>query len=128
MGGVYSEVALQKQKAEGTVHTKHQLKLDPSPEGIYRNLDARLYGGREEQRVPRGGGGAGATQGVPCDLRPLSDRMGCTVANGGASVPEGTLALAVSTSLGARGVLEVITRSLAGSAARSAPLRVTSAM
>ena len=39
------------------------------------------------------GGGAGATQGVPGDPRPLSDRDSCTVANGGASVPE-VLALA----------------------------------
>ena len=28
MLGVYSEVALQKRQAEGTVHTKHQLDLD----------------------------------------------------------------------------------------------------
>jgi len=32
VGGVYSEVALQKREAEGTVLTKHQLNLDPSPE------------------------------------------------------------------------------------------------
>ena len=30
MGGFYSEVALQKREAEGTVRTKHQLNLDPN--------------------------------------------------------------------------------------------------
>ena len=29
VGGFYSEVALQKREAEGTVRTKHQLNLDP---------------------------------------------------------------------------------------------------
>ena len=33
VGGFYSEVTLQKREAEGTVHTKHELKLDPDPEG-----------------------------------------------------------------------------------------------
>ena len=33
VGGFYSEVALQKREAEGTVHTRHQLNLDPNPEG-----------------------------------------------------------------------------------------------
>ena len=33
VGGFYSEVALQKREAEGTVHTEHQLNLDPNPEG-----------------------------------------------------------------------------------------------
>ena len=32
VGGFYSEVALQKREAEGTVRTKHQLNLDPTPE------------------------------------------------------------------------------------------------
>jgi len=47
---------------------KHQLSLDPNPEGTHKNLDARRYGGREEQRIPRVGGGAGAVQGVPTVL------------------------------------------------------------
>ena len=64
VGGFYSEVTLQKR-------------------------EARRYGGQEEQRRPRVAGSAGATQDVPCDLRPPSDRTGCTVANGGESVPEG---------------------------------------
>ena len=33
-------------------------------------------------------GGARGRRKVPGDPRPLSDRNGCTVANGGASVPE----------------------------------------
>jgi len=53
VGGFYSEVALQKREAEGTVRTKHQLNLDPNPEGAQKNLDDRRYGGREEQRIPR---------------------------------------------------------------------------
>ena len=52
VGGFYSEVALQKREAEGTVRTKHQLNLDPNPEGTQENLDDRRYGGREEQRIP----------------------------------------------------------------------------
>ena len=74
MGGFYSEVALRNEKQKAQC--------------ILRNLEARRYGGRKEQRVPCVGGGAGATQGVPGDPRPLSDRNSCTVANGGASVPE----------------------------------------
>ena len=60
VGWFHSEVALQKREAEGTVRAKHQLNLDPNPEGTQKNLDARRYGGREEQRIPRVGGGAGA--------------------------------------------------------------------
>jgi len=33
VGGFYSEVAVQKREAEGTVCTKHQLNLDPNPVG-----------------------------------------------------------------------------------------------
>ena len=33
VGGFYSEVALQKREAEGTVHTKHQLNLGHDLEG-----------------------------------------------------------------------------------------------
>ena len=55
-----------KRKAEGTVHTKHQLHLNPNPEGTQNPLDARRYDGREEQRIPRVGGSAGAR----CALRP----------------------------------------------------------
>jgi hypothetical protein len=62
--GFYLEVTLQKREAEGTVRTKHQLNLDPDPEGTQKNLDVRRYGGREEQRIPHVGGGAGAAQGV----------------------------------------------------------------
>jgi hypothetical protein len=58
--GFYSEVALQTGEAEGTVRTKHQLNLDPNPEGTQKNLDARRYGGRKEQRIPH----AWAAQGV----------------------------------------------------------------
>ena len=70
------------------MHTKHQLNLDPNPEG---NLEkprspTKRWPGREARPVRWGG--AGATQGVPGDPRPLSDRDSCTVANGGASVPE----------------------------------------
>jgi hypothetical protein len=43
---------LQNREAEGTVRTKHQLNLDPNPEGTQENLDDRRYGGREEQRIP----------------------------------------------------------------------------
>jgi len=43
MGGFYSEVALQKREAEGTVRTKHQLNLDPNPEGTQKTLDDRRY-------------------------------------------------------------------------------------
>jgi len=47
---------LQKLEAEGTVRrghsAKHQLNLDPNPEGTQKNLDDRRYGGREEQRIP----------------------------------------------------------------------------
>ena len=89
MGGFYSEVALQKREAEGTVRTKHQLNLDPNPEGTQKNLDDRRYGGREEQRIPHVGGGAGAAQGVTGHLRALGDRTGSTVTNVGASLPEG---------------------------------------
>ena len=64
VGGFYSEVALQKREAEGTVRTKHQLNLDPNPEGTQKNLDDRRYDGREEQRILHVGGGAGAAQGV----------------------------------------------------------------
>ena len=70
------------------MHTKHQLNLDPNPEGTQKILDDRRYGGRKEQRVPCVGGDAGATQGVPGDPRPLSDRNSCAVANGSTSVPE----------------------------------------
>ena len=73
LGGFYSEVALQKREAEGTVRTKHQLNLDPNPEGTQKNLDDRRYGGREEQRIPHVGGGAGAAQGVTGHLRALGD-------------------------------------------------------
>ena len=66
MGWFYSEVELQKREAEGTVRTKHQLNLDPNPEGTQKTLGARRYGGREEQRIPRVGESAGAAQGVPC--------------------------------------------------------------
>ena len=55
MGGFYSEVALQKREAEGLVRTKHQLNLDPNPEGTQKILDDRRYGGREEQRIPHVG-------------------------------------------------------------------------
>ena len=79
VGGFYSEVALQKREAEGTVRTKHQLNLDPNPEGTQKNLDDRRYGGREEQRIPHVGGGAGAAQGVTGHLRALGDRTGSTV-------------------------------------------------
>jgi len=48
VGRFYSEVAVQKREAEGTVRTKHQLILDPNPEGTQKNLDDRRYGGREE--------------------------------------------------------------------------------
>ena len=78
VGGFYSEVALQKREAEGTVRTKHQLNLDPNPEGTQKNLDDRRYGGREEQRIPHVGGGAGAAQGVTGHLRALGDRTSCT--------------------------------------------------
>ena len=50
VGGFYSEVALQKREAEGTVRTKHQLNLNPTPGGTQKILDDRRYGGREEQR------------------------------------------------------------------------------
>ena len=63
VGGFYSEVALQKREAEGTVRTKHQLNLDPNPEGTQKTLDDRRYGGREEQRIPPVGGGAEGAQG-----------------------------------------------------------------
>ena len=43
VGGFYSEVVLQKREAEGTVRTKHQLNLDPNPEGTQKNLDDRRY-------------------------------------------------------------------------------------
>jgi len=59
VGGFYSEVALQKREAEGTVRTQHQLNLDPNPEGTQKILDDRQYGGREEQRILHVGGGAG---------------------------------------------------------------------
>ena len=88
VGGFYSEVVLQKREAEGTVRTKHQLNLDPNPGGTQKILDDRRYGGREEQRIPHVGGGAGAAQGVTGHLRALGDRTGCTVTNDGASVPE----------------------------------------
>jgi len=68
------------------VRTKHQINLDPNPEGTQKNLDDRRYGGREEQRIV--GGGAGAAQGVTGHLRALGDRTGSTVTNDGASVPE----------------------------------------
>ena len=45
-------------------------------------------GGREEQRIPHVGGGAGAAQGVTGYLRALGDRTGRTMTNDGASVPE----------------------------------------
>jgi hypothetical protein len=45
------------------VRTKHQLDLDPNLDGTQKNLDDRRYGGREEQRIPRVGGGAGAAEG-----------------------------------------------------------------
>jgi hypothetical protein len=45
---------------------KHQLNLDPNPEGTQKTLGARRYGGREEQRIPRVGESAGAARGVPC--------------------------------------------------------------
>ena len=48
--------------------------------------DGTLAGKRSASRALPGG--ARATHGVPCDLRPLSDRTGCAAANGGASVPE----------------------------------------
>ena len=70
------------------MRTKHQLNLAPNPEGTQKNLDDRRYGGREEQRIPRVGGSAGAAQGVPDYLRALGDRTGRTVANDGESVPE----------------------------------------
>jgi len=88
VGGFYSEVVLQKREAEGTVRTKHQLNLDPHPEGTQKNLDDRRYCGREEQRIPHVRGGAGAAQGVTGYLRALGDRTGSTVTNYGASVPE----------------------------------------
>ena len=56
VGGFYSQVALPKREAEGTVHTEHQLNVDPSPEGTQRNLDAR-----------RGSGAGGAISGRPHD-------------------------------------------------------------
>ena len=84
----YLEVVLQRQEAEGTVHTKHQQNLDPNPEGTQKTLNTRWYCGREEQLIPRDGGSAGSAQGVPCYLRALVDHTGRTVANGGASVPE----------------------------------------
>jgi hypothetical protein len=87
VGGVYSEVALQKREVEDTVRTKHQLNLDPNPEGTQKILDDQWYGGREEQRIPHIGGGAGAAQGVTGHLRALGDRTGSTVTNDGASVP-----------------------------------------
>jgi hypothetical protein len=59
---------------------KHQLNLNPAPEGTQKNLDARRYGDREEQRIPRVGGSAGAAQGVPGYLFALGDRTGRTVA------------------------------------------------
>jgi len=79
VGGFYSKVALQKREAEGTVRTKHQLNLDPNPEGTQKTLDNRRYSGREEQRIPHVGGGVGAAQGVPGYLRVLGDRTGRTV-------------------------------------------------
>ena len=88
VGGFYSEIALLKREAEGTVRTKHQLNLDPNPGGTQKILDDRRYGGREEQRIPHVGGGAGAAQGVTGHLRALGDRTGRTVTNDGASVPE----------------------------------------
>jgi hypothetical protein len=72
-------------RRRGHSATKHQLNLDPNPEGTQKTLDARRYGGREEQRIPRVRGNAGAAQGVPGYLRALGDRTGRTVANGGAS-------------------------------------------
>jgi len=65
----------------------NNIYLDPNPEGTQKNLDHRRYGGREEQRIPHVGGGAGAAQGVTGHLRALGDRTGCTVTNDGASVP-----------------------------------------
>jgi len=45
-GRFYSEVALQKREAEGTVRTKHQLNLDPNPGGTQEILDdRRIYVG-----------------------------------------------------------------------------------
>jgi hypothetical protein len=70
------------------VRTKHQLNLDPNPEGTQKNLDDQWYGGREEQCIPHVGSGAGGAQGVTGHLRALGDRTGCTVTNDGASVPE----------------------------------------
>ena len=72
------------------MRTKHQLNLDPNPEGTQKNPDDRRYGGREEQRIPHVGGGAGGAQGVTGHLRALGDRTGRTVTNDGASVPEVT--------------------------------------
>jgi hypothetical protein len=69
--------------------TKHQLNLDPNPEGTQKNLDDRRYVGQEEQRIPHVGGGAGAAQGVTGHLRAMGDRTGRTVTDDGASVPEG---------------------------------------
>jgi hypothetical protein len=60
-------------------------------------IDDRRYGGREEQRIPHVGAGAGAAQGVTGHLRALEeeeeglymgDCTGSTVTNDGASVPE----------------------------------------
>ena len=70
------------------MRTKHQLNLDPNPEGTQKILDDRRYGGRKEQLIPHVGGGAGAAQGVTGHLRALGDRTGSTVTNDGASVPE----------------------------------------
>jgi len=93
VGGFYSEVALQKREAEGTVRTKRQLNLDPNPEGPQKNLDDRQYCGnsREEQRIPHVGGGEG---GARCDRLPSragqqhGQHLSSTVTNDGASVPE----------------------------------------
>jgi len=65
---------LQKREAEGTVRTKHQLNLDPNPEGTQKILDDRRYGGREEQGIPRVGGGAGAAANCAFSFQPSDNR------------------------------------------------------
>jgi len=81
-----SRVADTRSRGHSAVRTKHQLNLDPNPEGTQKNLDDRRYGGREEQCIPHVGGGAGAAQGVTGYLRALGDRTGRTVTNDSAVV------------------------------------------